>query len=238
MRKISIWAKENTKKSRWIITLLHIIGGLNCLIFGSVLFLQDWLPPKWVLIMFANLFFIFYLLYPSNRSIIKWVKPTFWNRKGFDFSLLILAFLVISMGFTRFIASPVQIEQYEPKVILIVEGGESPESLNIKEKVITRFQVYKSKLQKEFDEIKYHWQTRGNGWTGFWKILLIILSLGVAIGLGYFIGALACSLSCSGQEALALIVIILGWGGLLWLLFITIKAILQKVGKRKLQTSS
>ncbi len=53
----------------------------------------------------------------------------------------------------------------------------------------------------------------------------------IAVGLGALIAVLSCELSCSGQEGLAATVLILGWGGILWLGIIVIRNIFRDIGK-------
>ena len=57
------------------------------------------------------------------------------------------------------------------------------------------------------------------------QVLLTLLTLIVASFLALVIAGLACELSCSGQEGLALLVVFLGGGLLIWGLIATIIAI-------------
>jgi hypothetical protein len=65
------------------------------------------------------------------------------------------------------------------------------------------------------------------------KVLLVILSILVALGLLYLIAALSCSIACSGSEAIALLVAIGGTVGVIFLLIFVIRAIYGKKRKKK-----
>jgi hypothetical protein len=65
------------------------------------------------------------------------------------------------------------------------------------------------------------------------KVLLVILSILVALGLLYLVAALSCSIACSGSEAIALLVAIGGTAGVILLLIFVIRAIYGKRRKKK-----
>jgi hypothetical protein len=62
------------------------------------------------------------------------------------------------------------------------------------------------------------------------KIILTILA---AFILAILVAALSCNLSCSGNESLAIIVLVAGWAWILVLGFLAIRAILRKHAKSK-----
>ena len=80
-------------------------------------------------------------------------------------------------------------------------------------------------LKEQIREIK-----KANDLSEGTKVLLIILSIVVAIGLLFLVAALACNLSCSGSDAVAVIV---GIGGLALIIFLLIIAIRAITGKKK-----
>ncbi len=53
-------------------------------------------------------------------------------------------------------------------------------------------------------------KTNANNWGWFFRTLLTILLIAIVGGVSYFLAILACSLSCSGQETLALVVVVVG----------------------------
>ena len=65
------------------------------------------------------------------------------------------------------------------------------------------------------------------------KVALIILSVIVALGLLYLVAALACNISCSGSEGGAIILAVGGTALVIFLLVITLRAILGKKKKPK-----
>ena len=63
------------------------------------------------------------------------------------------------------------------------------------------------------------------------QVALIILACIAAVGLLYLVMALACTLSCNGSDAAAVIVAILGLAGIIWGLIAVIRAINRKKTK-------
>ena len=59
------------------------------------------------------------------------------------------------------------------------------------------------------------------------KLLLFLLTVGIAIFLGFLIFALSCNIACSGEEGLAWVVLLLGWTGIIWLGIIVLKKIFR-----------
>jgi hypothetical protein len=65
------------------------------------------------------------------------------------------------------------------------------------------------------------------------KVGLIILCVLLALILAYGVAALACSLSCAGSDAAAVIVAVLGLGGIVLLTIFLIRSIIRKSKKEK-----
>jgi hypothetical protein len=60
------------------------------------------------------------------------------------------------------------------------------------------------------------------------KIALVVLASLVSLGLLYLLAGLACSISCNGSEAGAILVLIFGISGIVTLYIVVIKAIFRK----------
>ena len=65
------------------------------------------------------------------------------------------------------------------------------------------------------------------------KVALIILTVLVALGLAILVAALSCSISCSGSEALAVIVGIVGYAAIIFLTVVIIRSIVRNAKKEK-----
>ena len=70
------------------------------------------------------------------------------------------------------------------------------------------------------------------------KVALIILSVIVALGLLALVGSAACTLSCNGSDAAALIVAIGGTALVVWLLISVIRRINSKTRKKRSKSES
>jgi len=65
------------------------------------------------------------------------------------------------------------------------------------------------------------------------EIALIILTCIAAVGLLYLVAALACTLSCNGSDAAAIIVAVLGTVAVIWGAVAVIRSINRKHAKSK-----
>ncbi|KAA3631335.1 MAG: hypothetical protein DWQ02_16565 [Bacteroidetes bacterium] len=237
MKKLSLWAKNNPVKSRIVIGLAHVFGGINAIFLGLVLYITEFGYSPWLMFSIANLFFLAFFFYPQRRFSKGWFKYSYFRQKLHDFTLVvsgILAFALMCNNFLSLSSPTVPIENGEAKLIVHKDNSlpEAKTKKGFKSELKAESRQLRKNIKKELKELKRAWKAqKQNGNAGFVKALLIMLTIGVAVTLGMLVAALACNLSCSGYEALALIVLILGWGGIVWLGIIAIKNILQKVGK-------
>ncbi|MFK7807272.1 MAG: hypothetical protein AB8F74_05650 [Saprospiraceae bacterium] len=240
MIKISKWARLNPKSSRFIIALCHFLVVINAICFGALMYIFDWEGPRWLLVIAANIFFISYVRYPKLDKKKSKNVSLYVRQKAHDFTLVFFYSIVISLGVNNYIIhnnndySTVQ----RPTAKLVVyelkpENNTSNKRQHrsaVKGKIKKLRKQIKHELRKLKKELK-----RKNDKAGViaLKILLSLLTVGASLILGYLVAALACNLSCSGQEGLAAVVLILGIGGVIWLMIITLNNILKKVGQKK-----
>lgn len=240
MKELSKWAKINPKSSRIIIAFSHLLVVINAVCFGILLFICNWGESKWLLAVIANLFFISYIFYPEKNEKKNQYIPSYVRQKVHDFSLVIFYSVVITFGVNNFLMQNNNDNNLvrQPTAEFIVYKPKSENQTSDRKK--PKFEVkennkeLRKQIKDEFQELKIELKRQNDkgGVIGL-KILLTLLTIGVALLLVYLIAALSCSLSCSGQEGLAFVVLILGWGGIIWLGIIAIKNIFRKIGKRK-----
>lgn len=239
MKNLSLWANNNPIKSRAIITLGHLLIIPNALLLGFLTYAYDFEISRWVIVIFANVFFIAYFLYPNKQQGKGLFKYSYVKQKSLDFLLVTSYSLVIAAGLNHFsFSSDHRIELEEPKALLMVEKinpeVEINKSRTWKSDLKKSVKQMRKKIKRELKELKKELKKKeGDEGKGLMKFLLILLTFGVAIGLGILIAGLACNISCSGQEGLAWVVLILGWTAIIWLSVIAIKNIDRKVGKKR-----
>lgn len=244
MKKLSYWAKANPEQSRAIIALAHVFTGVNALVLGGLFYFSDFDVSRGPLLIFGNLFFLSFFLYPLKEQASGWFRNSYMKRKILDFLLVFSAALTLAFGVNHFLSvgeplSPLP----EGKAKLIVHKSYPDKELksdrDFGSEVSQKVRQLRKDIRAELKELKKELKNRdGDGKTNLIKALLIMLTIGVAVTLGMLVAALACNLSCSGYEGLAVVTLILGWGGIIWLGFIAIKNILRKVGQGRKNPSS
>jgi hypothetical protein len=244
MRKLSKWAKINPKSSRIIIGFSHLLVVINAFCLGVILFVFDYGESKWSSIIIANLFFISYLLYPRKDIKNERFRYSYTRQKILDFSLVIFYSVVIAFGVNSFlIQNNYDYNLYrqptaEFTVIKPKSKNQTTTRKNLKSEVEVKIKKLRKQIKHELRGLKKELKRENDkGGVVALKILLTLLTIGVALLLGYLIAGLACSLACSGQGGLAWVVLVLGWGGMIWLGIIAIKNILSKIGKKKKASS-
>jgi hypothetical protein len=112
------------------------------------------------------------------------------------------------------------------EILSSLQSGRNNKSLTRAEKRI---------LKKEFrHQLKVYVAAKIKGdSSGADQALLILLAIIAACGLLYLVAALACSLSCSGSDAAAVLVALVGTVGVIWLLIYVIKQITHAKKKDK-----
>lgn len=238
MKSISYWGRSNPQKARLIIAASHILLIINALFLGFLSFYKGIVFPKWVLITLPVLFFGVYLFYPFKGMRTGVFEYSWFRQKAHDVVLIFFYVLIITIGFNRFANSPIIVNHSTngPTAQFIVHKT-SPDVNNDRGIGIWQtLKELKNEVKNEIKALKNDFKKkRKSKWSTFAEILLVVGSLFLALTLIWLVGALACSLSCSGMEGLAIVVLVLGWGGTILLTVLAIRKILKntRIEKQK-----
>lgn len=245
MKKISLWAKNNKWSARFIITGIYILFNILGIVAGRMLYdLQIFIPIN-VFLLFILLFLAGIMAYPSKRNSKTSGSSFYLRQKTCDFILAASTFCMIVYAGNNY----EQLFSHQQSGILTAIASSSLPGDSIKSsiKTISAFSnsmndenskplTWKEKkklLKKQVKEIK---ESNENSPAG--KVLLIILSVITALGLLYLLAALSCSISCGGAEGLAIAVVVLGTGLIIFLLARVIRSIKRKQDKLKPATGN
>jgi cbb3-type cytochrome oxidase subunit 3 len=241
MKKLSYWAATNPWKARIIIVISHILILFLGWYTGTALNeLEIFLPAAFLLVLFILLYLITVFVYPSKQEKqVLGSKKFYIKQKLCDFSLTACAWIMIvslannrnvRTGFFNY-ASASSIETAITKNAKPT-AAEILESLKYRDKS-TLTKEEKRILKKEFNvqlkkyvKAKITGNKKASDETG-----LIILSIVLALGLLYLVGALACTLSCNGSDAAAIVVALLGTAAIVIGLIFVIRGIKKKQSK-------
>lgn len=241
MKKISYWAKHNPKTARWIIVLGHLLVVCCGISLGFLLPLFDWEIPRFTIVAIAGIAAITFILYPQKGSRKNIFQHTYRRQKVGDFSLVFSSFLMIALGISHVLLSPVPISNYQetpPKAIFIVQKTTPLKDVASRKSISTKFKETVQDLKRQ---IKYEWKEmsaemrKDDAQNIGLKIFLTIGIVAIALVLTYFLALLSCHLNCTGFPVLAVIVLALGLLGIILLGIVAIKNIWKKESNLKLK---
>ena len=225
---LSKWAQQNPRKS-WVIIIISTLISVGLHHYSGVfLFAYDIIIPDplaWSISIIAMLA-IWY--YPKNRKFAGKGSKGFQKRKSLDFLIFILgAILVVYLGNRRaaeiwndpdLASSEMQIlsQEVDLKDIHFVSSRVNESSTpsfslskkELKKQIKRQIRELRKLIKTEVKELKAR-RKKGERDVGV-NILLTILTLALVFGLGILVAALACSVSCNGNETLGAIILIIG----------------------------
>ncbi|KAA9034661.1 hypothetical protein FW778_21875 [Ginsengibacter hankyongi] len=227
MKSISFWAKNHIWQSRLMIFMIYVLINVIGLFIGKLLNDINVTLPGLYFITCVIFTVILWIGYSGTNVSAARLFTRYFRRKFFDFALGLLTFSMIIYGgnnYKNFFINNEAVNAfsihhlskdsaiyYNPLIQNFIASIKNMDvsKLSLKEKKrIIKHQIKTIKHDKDTSE--------GN------KALLIILSVIIALVLLYGLAALSCSLSCSGSEALAVIVAI---GGTFLIVFFLIRII-------------
>ena len=211
MKKLSLWARDHKHAARVTIIISYILLNVIGLFLGDVIHSLN--------IEFTPLFFLFaisltllgWMIYPSKKR--KHQYKNFYVRQKSADLILVSATLLFIMYLGNSLNNNSSSFRNPLQAASIVNTNNAG---NISTPTVTKTAVSKKSLRKKIrSEIKsirkaYKDSTKSQ------KTLYIILAVLAAAGLAYGLAAVACGISCSGSEALAIVVFAVGLGGIIF----------------------
>jgi fatty acid desaturase len=239
MRKISFWAKHHRLQAIAFLVIIKLLLALIAFYIGLSLLDLDIYIPFFVFAIALFILIIAALIYPS-RHLTRLSKNQFYIRqKSCDFIIAACSFVMIGTlvnnnfplpGTTISLASNVTAIKPTAEEILASLQYRDKSTLTKQEKRILKEEFMKQ--LKVYAVAKVTGNTSDAGKAG-----LIILTIVAALGLLYLVAALACTLSCNGSDAAAIIVVILGTAIVVWGTVTLIRRILHGPKKKKEESS-
>lgn len=211
MKKLAFWARENKYTARLFIIISYVFLNLIALFLGDVIHSLN--------IQFTPLFFLFatvmtlvgWMIYPSkNRK--KDYRNFFVRQKSADFLLIGATFLFIVYAGNS-LNRNWNLTFNNAQAISIIHPSSSTHITNPSTaKTSVSKKSLRKKIRAEIKSIRKAYKDS----TKSQKTLYIILAILGAAVLIYGLGILACSISCSGSEAIAIVVAVVGLGGIIF----------------------
>jgi len=228
MKQISFWAKNHIWQSRLLIILIYILLNVNGLYTGKLLNEVNVIIPELYFIVCIIFTITLWIWYPkkSAKQVVS-ASVLYTRRKLFDFSLGAVTFLMIIFAgnnWKHLFAKSETAQAFNiihiPKDTVIYNNPLIKNFIAIIKSMDVNKLNQREKIRLIKDQIKTIKHDKGASKGE--KTLLIALSIFIALFLLTSLSALSCSLSCSGSEALAIIV---GIGGTFLIIFFLIRVI-------------
>lgn len=239
IKQLSFWAKKHKWASRFIIVLSFITMNVLGIITGYLFNSLDVTFSSLVLFSTILIFLFAWFQYPSRKKTTTAFEKgrSYIIQKTCDLALIgstfilfvffgnrqtspLNYFVVTSSANTFSIPKDSSKTYKSPDEFKKMMSDKNGKPLKLKER--------KKLLKQQIKAIKKADDMSPGG-----KIALISLCILLALVLAYGVAALACSLSCSGAEGAAVVVAILGFGGVILLTVFLIRSIVRKARKDK-----
>lgn len=224
MKSISFWAKENPRKAQISIVFLYILLNLLAISAGLLLYDSGIRLSESLINSSFLLFLIATILYKKQAS--------YFYRKSLDLVLITTTFLMLTFWGNN-ISEPTFYLPLSPKTANGVTIKNSGHSISVNKIENEKTNIKKKEWRKQIKENLKKYKLKISPGA---KALLIILVVVAACFATYLLGALACNISCSGAEGLAVVVLV---GGLITILgggFLLIRRILKShAGKKNVE---
>lgn len=217
--KISYWAAVNPKKTRFIIGGIQIITGFAGLILGTEMAHRGMQCSDASRNMLVATFLASSVLYPVRKSPLRILKRTYLRQKIHDILLFISGFLLMVWVGNHF-SRPTDI----PAGTMQQSGYNA--SHNIQTTGHQSVYTYKAQLQDEPAN------PEKKGLSASAKVLLTVLTIVGFCAAAYGIAAASCGLACSGLNALAVLVAVVGGILAIGLAYLALKAIFNPKNRR------
>ena len=225
MKKISVWARINRGSARILLVLLNLALVLLGIQTGSLLSKINFQFGSGAFygVMLVFIFVLFAYPHRDGFRSLQSKNKVYRVQKSADFILAFFSFLMISFlswnayvtpesGLSLPFVNPISASNVaKPTAEEILQSLQhrSGKDLSRSEKKVLKHEFIKQVKGYVLEKAK------GNDKIAL-KIFLVICTLVAALGIGYLVAGLACSLSCSGMDGLAVLVALFGLAGIIF----------------------
>ncbi|MCH2080826.1 MAG: hypothetical protein MK226_00480 [Saprospiraceae bacterium] len=234
LQQWAVWAKQNAHTARIFLVAAHLLLYTIALHFGWYLFVVGIEIPLYLTLGLLSIYTVAAVLYPGvffNRKKSNW--DTFKRRKTYDIILFSTAFLLgVSLAnySPNFLPSN-RISQVEAKPMLTAVKIKKGEEQKVKRQIF--IQNAEKWLENKLAKIDKYQSDAPKLEFVLLIILFSVLAIFLAVGVLY----LSCNLACSGAEAVAFLLLILGIGLAIALLVLGIRGAKRRYERQKYGTT-
>lgn len=229
MKRLSQWAYNHPRAARLLIVLCYVVLNATGLLLGDLLLLLGVHLGTVLLYGAAAVAALALILYPQRKDKHRY-RRYYLRQKSCDGLLIATTFLLVlsAANLRQQANTPFHVTQAGAVVPAAVHYPGSLTPGKPAEKG-SFFKSIKNRLAHAFQKVRHYYKaisTRD-------KILLTALLALLAVAAMYGVIAWACSLSCSGSEAVGWIVLIAGTGAVIFLVMWAGRAINRAYRRRR-----
>ncbi|TNF48411.1 MAG: hypothetical protein EP305_05570 [Bacteroidetes bacterium] len=224
-KRISYWAKENPKKTWMMIGGIKMIVGAGGLYIGKMLYENNIAFSDSSTYALLGIFGAAAIAYPLKSAKRNFIKHSYLKQKMIDGLLALLGLLLMVNLGNQAVAD----DNFVPVVSTVFDqtdqilyGDEASIELGTFDQSKERYYSEETALDEGAEDEK----EEANVWA---QIGLTLLAVAIFLMLLYLVAVASCNLSCSGQEALATVVLIGGLIACILLLIFALNAIWKKM---------
>jgi hypothetical protein len=225
MKRISLWARKNVSTARLLIVFLRLLLiGLAILTGRNLANIGAYLPSNDIYFWTFVLLSVTVIAYPAKTKSARSKPGSYIRQKTCDFILPLCSFAVIATAVNAF-EMPVFVSHVygtgiiqKPTPQEILASGKTRKMMSRAEKRILKKEFNRQVKRFAVAKITGDEETAGKAW----KIALTIIA---AVGLTFLLASLACTLSCNGSDAAAVVVMVFGVGAVVLAMILILKRI-------------
>lgn len=230
MKKISVWAKLHPGIAQGVIIACHLLLFILATFIGNAASNAGlFISPYW-LAFTGTLFLAAFFYYPRNQNKRALIR-NYWRRKTCDFLIIFGGFIMLCISInhlnmqvttaTRLNATSINFSILPVKRLTATEilaTGKKGNQLSRQEKKTL-------KMELKYQVKAWTAAQRNGNVSAKNNSALVILAIIGALGLGFLLMMLVCTIACGGAEGAAVGVAIIGLAGIIWLTVFLIKRI-------------
>lgn len=226
MKNLSIWGQKHP----WIAQLSLV--ALHTYLFSLAAATGIWLYAKTITIPYdwitfsIGIFLLAFFFYPIRGSKDALFKHSYWRQKCLDLALVCTSMVIVAGVSNQWTRTDQKLLSNTYSVQNIVHKVH-PKTLRKEKRRAKR--AYRKKLLKEIRATVKQIKKQK---TSTAQTALIILTIIAGLYALLFVTALSCSVSCSGNQGGAMLLLFSGVGLVIFLAILAIKAILRMERKR------
>lgn len=212
MKQVSFWAKNHKISARITIIFAYFLLNIISLFTGDILHSINLIFNPFFCLAAMFLTIVGVLIYPSGKNKSRY-KNFYFRHKMADGILILATFLFLVYSGNSINENRIRIFQPAYGISIITPRHPEANSYSVsKASSVSSKKGLRKTFFKKLREIRKKYK----GATKTDKTLLIILAIVAAGFLMSLLLALSCSIACSGSEALAYIVGIIGAGAIIY----------------------